>query len=294
MYTFKVPSGIGDLSWIYSKLVSFKHPYRLEICGDEPRRTLPFSELLPGVQDSKYADFQYWKTFVTQKKGLPVDTNLNDLDPGTYYLSANHHLDNGGKLADFLPDLPTKYHYKINTTAAMIKRVDQWMTGDLEAYPKPHIGVYTSKHDSYRADWRFWKHQGWTEFLEKIHAITGGTFVFIGADFDTDLTQTVACCVGRSGIPRMTLVGQTHIGEVWHLLKRLDYLFAYASGIGILGDVVNVPTTHYLPTPRHDDLCDTYANPANIESGRHINKLFCTVDEAVDDFKERGLQWLTK
>lgn len=290
-FTFCVPSGIGDISWLYSKLVNWTKSYSFIVCGDQPRRSLPFVELLPNVVNCQYGDFSFEPTFRKKKLGLPVDTNLNKLAAGgTYYLSCNNHVDEGGKLADFLPDLPTTYHYEINLPKEMKKKVNLWIRKN---EPKgPLIGIYTSKYNSYRGDWKFWSYQDWGSFIQQIYDMIGATFVFIGAGFDLDLGSQVVTEVKRRKIPHINLVGQTHIGEVWHLISKLDYLFAYASGIGILGDVIDTPTTHYLPTPRHDALCDTYADPKNIKSGRHINKLFCSVDEGVRNFKERGLQWI--
>lgn len=293
MLTFNVPSGIGDLSWIYSKLINSKKTFRLVICGDQPRRTLPFAQLLPGVIDARYGEFSYWPTFMRQKRGIPVDTDIDKLADGAeYYLSANLHVDNGGKLADFLPHQKTTYHYDINTTPEHKEMAELWL-GQVKAFDTPFVGIYTSKHNSYKGDWKFWSYEDWARFIQSIYELTNATFVFIGAEFDLDLGKKVVKeCVRRS-IPHINLIGQTHIGEAWELLKRLDYMFAYASGIGIICDVVDTPAMHFLPTPRHDLLCDTYADPVNIESGRHINKLFCSVEDAVKDFKERGLHWIT-
>jgi hypothetical protein len=287
MITFKVPSGIGDLSWIYSKLINFKRDYRLVICGDNPRRTLPFAELLTGVRHSEYGNFSYWPTFMIKKLGISPNQSLNELEDGKeYYLSANLHLDNGGKLADFLPGTKTTYHYKIKSSLKRKKKVDNW----LSKKEGPFIGIYTSKYSSYRKDWKFWTKDKWVEFIEGIYDLTGATFVFIGAEFDLDLGKEIVFKIRKKKIPYIDLIGKTHIADCWCLINKLDYVFAYASGIGILCDVIDTPATHYLPTPRHNKLCDTYADPINIESGRHINKLFCPVEEAVDNFKNRGLE----
>jgi hypothetical protein len=53
MLTVGVPSGIGDVSWMYSKL---KHaePMNWEIAKGWPHRTRPYMELLDCVKDVKY------------------------------------------------------------------------------------------------------------------------------------------------------------------------------------------------------------------------------------------------
>ncbi len=289
MLRFKVPSGIGDVSWLYSKLVNLGRPFNLEICGDEPRRTLPFTDLLPMVDQAEYGDWTYWKTFREEMKGLPPDTNLFDLDEGEYYLSLNQWLEMGCKLEGAFREMDTDYHYDMNTDEHS-EKPEIWL--DSNDFQEPFIGVYTSKYDSYKADWRFWKHQGWVEFLNKIYErLDGCTFVFIGAKFDMDLGQLVSCLMNKTA-PTICLIGQTHIGEAIEVIKRCSYLFAYASGIGIMSDVVMTPAIHFLPTPRHDTLVDTYADPKSIEIGHHINQLFCSVDEAVKVFEEKGLEYV--
>ena len=55
--SFRVPSGIGDISWIYSKLASLNLPLRIEVAAGNPKRALPYLELLPMVQEAVYGDF---------------------------------------------------------------------------------------------------------------------------------------------------------------------------------------------------------------------------------------------
>jgi hypothetical protein len=94
--------------------------------------------------------------------------------------------------------------------------------------------------------------------------------------------------------PTINLIAKTHIGEVITLLESLDYLFAFPSGIGVLGDVVGCPTLHFLPAmERLRHLRETYADPFTLATGRHLNQHFCSVEEALDLFGEKGLRFVS-
>lgn len=285
MHWFKVPSGIGDISWIYSKLVNFKKPFGIKVCGEGLRRSLPFVELLPRVVACAYEDFSYFSIFRVQKLGLDAAVRLDDLPAGEYFLSANGHLEAGHKLADFLPDLPTSYHYEFKSLSAFhrIYRFDSTYA----------IGVYSSKYKNYMNDFKFWTKDEWVLFLRSVSEMLNGdcTFVFIGAPFDADLGNDIEADV-RAFAPTLNLIGQTHIGDVINLMYQLDYLFSYPSGIGILADVVELPAMHFIPATRLHGLVDTYADPDNIRSGQHINTTFCPTRQALTIFQAHGLPFI--
>lgn len=291
MYTFKVPAGIGDFSWVYSKLVNFGQPFRLIVCGDQPRRTLPFAEILPAIKSAEYGPFSYWPIFETMKLGLPENTDMKSLEPGEYYIAANTWLEHANKLADFLPSLRTTYHYKFKNLSPYCK-ADFWKH---DFSGKRLIGVYTSKYANYCNDFKFWSEQEWVDFLTQLKNVVGEcVFFFIGASFDNnDLGNVIAKRI-QEFAQTVNLIGQTHIGEVVALLKTLDYLVSFPSGIGVLGDVVNIPTMHFIPKARESlrNLVNTYADPVNVRSGKHINQLFCTPEEAIQKFIEKGARFV--
>ena len=276
-FTFGVPSGIGDISWLYSKLVNLKSSFALEICGNLPRRSKEFAEILPKVENSFYEDFSYRETFVVSDKGISPSTDLEILPPGKYYLSANRFLESGNKLERFLPFLPINYRYEINTQGAK---------DFLEGLNPPFVGVYCSKYENYKNEWKFLSADEWGVLLKIIYSLFPCTFVFIGASFDVGLGDEV---FNKLNLPAINLIGKTHIKDIVFMMKKFSYLFAYPSGIGVLGDVVDIPTMHFLPTPRLDNLKDTYADPKNIESGKHLNVMFTSVKNVIDIFTLKGL-----
>lgn len=285
MLTFKVPAGIGDIAWLYGKLRNIGREFALQICGDAPRRSEPFVSLLPGVKNLGYGDFSYHPTFVRSQLGLPADTDPRQLPLGEYFLSCNQHVDAGHRIEQFLPALEMSFHYDLATTdehRAVAERI-------LKGLVRPPVLVYTSKYNR-SGDWIFWGPGEWAEFLDKVALRMGGaSFVVIGADFDGELGPQTARALQTRGHEVRNVVGETHIGEVVELIKRVSYFFAYPSGLGILGDVLSCPTMMFLPTPRHDKLKDSYADPANIDSGRHINHLFSSPAEAFRVWQQKGL-----
>src|SRR5215467_796658 len=117
--TVCVPSGIGDVSWAYSKLRNAgKLVY--EVADGWPYRTVPFLELLPGVAKAEYGPFNY-QDIVAFEQGTgighhPTWENVNNgRGLERVLLEPNRHLEEGKRLEDWLPDLPTTFHYEINT-----------------------------------------------------------------------------------------------------------------------------------------------------------------------------------
>lgn len=72
-----------------------------------------------------------------------------------------------------------------------------------------------------------------------------------------------------------------HIGVTIETIRRLDSFVAYPSGLGILGDVLDTPTVMFYWPDFHDPFINTYADPKNVASGRHLNLLFCPPNDAL-------------
>ena len=57
---FGVAAGIGDLSWIYSKLKHIGQPLEFQVADGFPRRSLPFLKLLPGIEYAEYSSHNWF------------------------------------------------------------------------------------------------------------------------------------------------------------------------------------------------------------------------------------------
>lgn len=251
-----VPPGIGDISWIYSKL---GHLPDLEfvIQDSDPRRSSDFVDLLPGVKNLGY-------------EKVPHTTRLPGVDDpprdGEFAI-LNHFLETGHTLARVWPELPTNYHYQLNTTDADRAQAEAVLDG------KPAFGIYCSSR-KHRADMKFWDTDDWCRFMDKI----GGRFVVIGAEYD-DRSAEVAKLTGA-----IDTVGKLKIGATIELIRRLDYFFAFPSGLGILADVVKTPCTmwywggnRFMMNGRGQ-----YQDPARND---HVVRPYGTVDNEVQAWR---------
>src|SRR5207249_10747350 len=107
-----VPSGIGDVSWLYSKL---KHvgPLGYKIADGWPYRTKQFLELLPQAKWTEYAPFTYRDIInFEQVQNIGFHRTCKDIfNRGVEdcLIEADRPLELGIPLDDCMPDWPTDY-----------------------------------------------------------------------------------------------------------------------------------------------------------------------------------------
>lgn len=266
MLTFKVPAGIGDISWVYSKCSKLAREFQFIISDDQPQRSLEYTKLLPRLKDSSYGHFTYMDVFVRQRLGLPAGIDLSTLPDGEYYLSVNSWLEEGGRLERFAPFQQTEYHYEMDIPEQYKHQAIEM----LAVFHQKPVAVYPSGYKNYQGAWQFWSVGEWANFLEGIYQESGRGCVILGASFDNGLNKDLIDELNKRNIPCVDAVGKCHIGATIELIRRSHALFAFSSGIGVLGDVVDVPTVHFLPL-KLADLMNSYADPRNIMTKRHQN-----------------------
>lgn len=267
-----LPSGIGDVSWAYSKLCHVG-PLEYEIADGWPYRTSDFMELLPGVSKVSYGQFRYedimsfehatgigdhpkWEDVVS-KNGQPNARVL---------IAPNLHLEQGRRLEEWLPDLPTDFHYPINIPEARQKEA----LNILSRFKKPVWGISAA---SYRGSesWKTWGRAEWTKFLWRFHDRAGGTILLLGGFWD-DLTHSLA----EDGWNE--LVGKTHISTATEILKHLDGYIGFSSGLGVLRTVLNKRV--FMMWPDHQlELSTSWAPKHMLESGRYMMSRWLSPDE---------------
>lgn len=261
--------GIGDVSWIYSKLVNCEQPLKLKIAEDKKtKRALPFVGLLPQIQAAEYGDLgdylplskcgnAYFAEYLeAQKLGLDL------------YVSANNYLETGARLEGYMPDLPTSFHYEIIT-----KETDHEQAQRL--LPKGHVyfGIYTSSQQG-AVNWNGWQQEEWMDFAKRLYRqFPEITLVILGAKWDMDLSCAVSSGLHAAGIPHVNLVGKTDMGSAVEVLKRLTYFVGYASGMGILGNVLQKPGLMLYPN-HLEKLMHAWPCPISLGLNRHIGMLW--------------------
>lgn len=274
MIKVTVPSGIGDVSWIYSKLCHANKPIWFEVADGWPYRTVPFLKLLPNVAGAKYSDMQFDQIVVNQRGIHGANftwKQVLDQGCGMMYLEANHHLERGKRLEDWLPDLPTDFHYPIvDASIVAHQKVNRLL--DWDNVPKPIIGVSAASYRGARA-WQTWGYDEWSPFLKELLEKIGGTIVLLGGFWD-DLTDSLA----QDGYK--SLVSKTDEEMAIEVLRRIDYYIGFSSGLGILRTVLNKPA--FMLWPEHQEMLqNSWADRKMLLDGTYMHTLWRPVREVM-------------
>jgi len=256
-----VPSGIGDISWLISKLVNApQQKIVIEVADGWPYRAQDYIELLGGkFEFGGYGDFEY-RDILAFEQLNPYTTwqDVVNAAAGRFLIQPNLHLERGKPLHTYLPDLPTNYHYPLHTTLQMERRATNLMDG----VPRPRVGLSAASYRGAVA-WKTWGYDEWVRLIRRIVA-EGFSIVLMGGGWD-DLTRGLEGCT--TGV--YSVVGQTSFGEAVEVHKLLDFYVGFSSGLGIIRTVLGLPT--YMLWPAHQQpLSTSWADPADLVSGRYV------------------------
>lgn len=258
--TLSVPSGIGDISWMYSKL---KHvePFRWLVADGWPARSVPYLKLLPQVLDADYGHFDYSDILrfeETLKIGAtPTWKDLEKYSGGNLYLEANRHLEAGKPLRTWLPDLPTDYHYDIVIPETEAHRAAKLLVG----LKRPIWGISAASYRGAEA-WKTWGVEPWLRFLHGWLDFAGGTVLLMGANWD-DLTFALSSEGGFTD-----LVGRTSVPMALWIAREIDGYIGFSSGLGIVRTVFNKPTMMMWPD-HQAELSRSWVDPEMLENGTY-------------------------
>lgn len=263
-----VPSGIGDFSWLYSKLCHVG-PLDYQVADGWPHRTVPYLELLPGVKTACYGEFSYQDIVEVQHAtGIgfhPTWKSIEDKNLGRALIECNRHLEMGIPLADWCPDLPTDFHYRIE--------IENIHANDaverLNKHPKPWTGISAASYRGSEA-WKTWGYKEWSPFLKWWHSEVGGTIFLIGGFWD-DLTDSLAA----DGWP--SLVGKTPCGTVVGMLRLFDFYIGFSSGLGVIRTVLDKNALMLWPD-HQEALSRSWAPPEMLSTGMYTPHLWRDVD----------------
>jgi hypothetical protein len=284
---FEVPPGIGDTLWCYQRVASLigQHDISFKVCGDPPFRANSFVDMMPGITNLGYGrSYRICKDLC-----LPYDTDLSALPDGEYCMQLNSWLESGGMLGDAYPKQAIDYHPNLTTgwghVANALATLSKCRPGRYK------IGFYCSSF-AHRPDLGLWLPDEWVTFLGMVSEILGRDvdFIALGASYD-DRTMRVVEMMQAKGFTVHSTVGQADIGTTIELIRGLDYFFAFPSGLGILGDVVNTPTMMWYWSNRikeHEGFPGTYADPENTLSKRHINLPYIKPHTSAMIFERHG------
>lgn len=253
-----VPSGIGDISWLVSKLVTSKEWPDIEflIADGWPYRAAPYIEMLG--KKCEYGELHF-DSIVMFEHINPYETweDVLSYKAGVFHMQPNHHLEQGKPLASYLPDLDTDYYYHLG-----LPNISETGYANKIMSRGPWIGLSAASYRGHKA-WNTWSMDLWEELVNRLHDI-GLNICFLGGSWD-DLTRSLAYKFGDD----LNLVGVTSFPEACALHNLLDFYIGFSSGLGILRIVMKRPTVMLWPS-HQVALSESWANPQDIASGRYI------------------------
>lgn len=259
-----VPAGIGDISWIYSKLHCAPPEFDFEIAVSDgwPHRSVEFCRLLPRVVKASYDSVSYQDIVSFQQlNGFRTFSEIASNGFGRTFLSCNEHLERGKRLESWLPDLATDFHYPLATNAE-----DHVVAEDLISPCEETVKVGVSAA-SYRGSeaWDTWRLPKWNRFLDLFKEVLGVpcTFVLLGGFWD-DLTFGLS-----KRQDTLELVGKTSVAQAYELHKLLDGYVGFSSGLGVLATLLSRPSVMLWPS-HQVELSTSWAPPEMLKEGSYV------------------------
>lgn len=257
---------------MFNKLVHVRDEIeKFIILGGSPRRTAPYVELagFKAEYDNYGMTYPTIQTFEaengiaghqnpTWEKVRAVGQNV--------CLEANAHLEAGRPLAEWLPDLPTDYHYPLYTTEEHRKRALKLLagTGNLR------VGISCASYQG-SAAWNTWDKDTWIGYLSRIKA-EGWEPILIGGGWD-DLTTEVA-----DALDVECFVGRTSIGVCVEMLRELEAYIGFSSGLNVIRTVLDKPAMAFWPH-HQQDLMNSWVPPDMLENRRYVARPWAPVED---------------
>jgi hypothetical protein len=245
-YKILVPSGIGDFSWLWSKISTTNDSFFVEYADMIPDRLAAFLALLPKEKITGWAINKKYRcvfdTAALEMAFMPRDHKkielYSDLAPDVLnVVEANTHLERGGRIESWLPDLPvTDLHYKINGLARGAKRQ----------------GIFPVHLSSFKVHgyWKYYDIPVWVDMVSAIQQVTGWRPVFIGGDYDDFAQACFEKYIER--FSAINLIGCTpDLKSIIPLIQQSKFFMgAVSSGLTMLANVLSIPTASWWPRPK--------------------------------------------
>ena len=267
VYRILVPSGIGDFSWTWSKLVTTNDQYHIEYIGGKPDRMFAFLSLLPSDRVLSYsANDNYYTKWnengelvcvsrdIKRFPQLSKINNYSDLRENQLaFVESNTFLERGNRLEGWLGnEIPkTDFHYKV--------------AGALEKSTKGNYFIVNFSSYGTKKAWGYYEVPSASNLVELIAKKTGWSPLFIGGTYD-DFTSDIHAELLNRGINAVSLVGKTpDLGCVMALLQQARMYFGACSGLMVLSNILHTPVVTYYPpfnTPPGRHLAGTWHDPA--------------------------------
>jgi len=244
-----IPSGIGDFSWAWSKLVTTNDQYHIEYVGGKPDRMTAYLSILPKDRIVAFMpNNNYYTKWDENGELICISRNPNqfptlhkvqrysDLRPDVLsFLEINTFLERGNRIEGwFSTEMPkTDFHYILG--------------GSLEKCGRGNYFIVNYSSYGTKKAWGYYDVPISTDIIQHIVNKTGWAPLFIGGTYD-DYTQDIYIeCLNR-GIHAVNVIGKTpDLCTVTALLQQAQAYIGACSGLMVLANVLNTPVCAYYP-----------------------------------------------
>lgn len=241
--------GIGDISWIYSKLCNLSLPIFFDVASEtpyRPKRVGDYLDMLPKVCGWRYGSHSFGLNGAMWTQG-PQDAATAfhktweelQIKPNVpTKLECNKWLESGRSLASWLPDLPTSYHYSFDDAHIPTVEIRQPAVGlHFTGWPDIHDGL-------------------WVEAARLLSR--KANLYLIGAPYDSR-TKGLFPQLKSLNSSIIPVVGESW-AVAWNTMRQLKFLLGHASGMTILANVLGIPGAVVNPAV-HPKLRGTWNDP---------------------------------
>lgn len=275
MRTITTCSGIGDFLWIAQKLVTQEEKFNWVFPASKPRRAFQLQPILPNIIGAvdHQEKLSYDKIAMTQHNGPWKST------PESFVLAANSHLEQGLRIEAFLPDLKTSFLLPFITNPYDKEAAETVITGKW-------IGIYTSAYSMTR-QWNGWGKDEWAKMVSMLLGIDPDYhFVIFGASYDIALVDDVFEILPENR--RMKMIDED-LSLVIEVMRRLDMMIAFPSGMPILHELCGGKRTIMFYPPHLKKMQNAWADPERIHDGSYKGCQFCEPEKIFEWIKNNWL-----
>lgn len=278
--TVWVPAGIGDFSWVYSKLSPLGRKLDVK-CFDssDTGRGRDFARWnLPLVNTFEYVkDATYEEIVKRTSDNMPWYESLSfedwqGLDEPVYF-GLNGELEAGRRLENIIPVLGCDFNYEIPAATEI--------RDEMEGLNANRVILHTQSVRSCQF-WGAWMPSDWIELARLISEKNPDVeFTVLGAKQDEDALMEIF-----NGVP----LAKALIGEKFeYVLQEIavsQYVVSFCSGIAIVANVMGVPSAMFYH--KHlKDLWWSWASPQSIGDGTYVPMSHWTSPRGVFDIVEQ-------
>ena len=233
----KMQPGIGDTLWCFQKLqqhLKERGPFDVEVSSTGPLR----SNLAMKMVGARRVGTHRYPPQHVEKHSIKKSSELK----GSVFVSINKWLESGNRIEDWLPDLPMSWTLDFNISN------DSKIKAETLVGSENLVGIYTSSlTNNMQPAYNGMGVKGWLQkIIDILDYKPDSKIILLGAPYDNSLIQPIHKALQQADIPVVNTVG-VKLDVTIEIIKKLNFLLAYPSGIGILGNILDTPTLMYMP-----------------------------------------------